>query len=137
MQMMQIIFQLSKFISAVGNCQGFYWGEQCFYSNHFSKILLRWLCPSKIYIQFTIFSTYFLTKLLLTNKRYHFHMLEKCLFVLEEVRSIIYFQQFIHPLSLCSHGIHGNEVSNSCSNVLIIMTLFRKIKRMSNMGHMP
>ena len=27
-------------------------------------------------------------------------MLEKCLYVLQELRSIMYFQQFIHPLSL-------------------------------------
>ena len=36
-----------------------------------AKILPRWLFPSKIYIQFTIFNTYFSTKLLFTNKRYH------------------------------------------------------------------
>ena len=51
---------------------------------------------SKIYIQFTIFNIYFLTKLVFTNKR--------CLYMLQEVRSIIYFWQFIHPLSLCSRG---------------------------------
>ena len=69
-----------------------------------TKMLPRWLFPSKIYIQFTIFNTYFSTKLLFTNKRYHLHVLEKCLYVLQEVRSIIYFWQFIHPLSLCSCG---------------------------------
>ena len=57
---------------------------------------------SKIYIQFTIFDIYFLTKLVFTNKRCHLHVLEKCLYMLQEVRSIIYFWQFIHPLSLCS-----------------------------------
>ena len=69
-----------------------------------TKMLPRWLFPSKIYIQFTIFNTYFSTKLSFTNKRYHLHVLEKCLYVLQEVRSIIYFWQFIHPLSLCSCG---------------------------------
>ena len=69
-----------------------------------AKILPRWLFPSKIYIQFTIFNTYFSTKLSFTNKRYHLHVLEKCLYVLQEVRSIIYFRQFIHPLSLRSCG---------------------------------
>ena len=59
--------------------------------------------PSKIYIQFTIFDTYFSTKLSFTN-RYHLHVLEKCLYVLQEVRSIIYVRQFIHPLSLRSRG---------------------------------
>ena len=32
------------------------------------------------------------------------HVLEKCLYVLQEVTSIIYFWQFIHPLSLHSPG---------------------------------
>ena len=66
--------------------------------------LPRWLFPSKIYIWFTIFNTYFSAKLLFTNKRCHLHVLEKCLYVLEEVRSIIYVWQFIHPLSLRSRG---------------------------------
>ena len=55
-----------------------------------AEILPRWLFPSKIYIRFTIFNTYFSTKLSFTNKKYHLHMLEKCLYVLQEVRSIIY-----------------------------------------------
>ena len=67
-----------------------------------AKILPRLLFPSKIYIQFTIFNTYFSTKLSFTNKRYYLHVLEKILYVLQEVRSIIYFRQFIHPLSLRS-----------------------------------
>ena len=37
-----------------------------------AKILLMWLFCSKIYIQFTFFNTYFSTKLLFTNKRYHY-----------------------------------------------------------------
>ena len=73
--------QPSKFTSAVGNCRRF--------------------CRDK---QFTIFNTYFSTKLSFTNKRYHLHVLEKCLCMLQEVRSIIYFRQFIHPLSLRSRG---------------------------------
>ena len=40
-----------------------------FYSNHLGKI----------YIQFIIFSTYFSTKLWFKNKKYHLHVLEKCL----------------------------------------------------------
>ena len=31
-------------------------------------------------------------------------MLQKCLYVLQEVRTIIHFWQFIHPLSLHSRG---------------------------------
>ena len=65
-----------------------------------AKILSRWLFPSKICIQLTIFNTYFSTKLSFTNKIYHLHVLEKCLYALQEVRSIIYFWQFIHPPSL-------------------------------------
>ena len=44
-----------------------------------AKILPRWSFPSKIYVQFTIFNTYFSTKSLFTKKRYHLHVLEKCL----------------------------------------------------------
>ena len=102
-----------------------------------AKILLRWLFPSKIYIQFKIFNTYFSTKLSFTNKRYHLHVLEKCLYVLQEVRSIIYFRQFIHPPSLMFlnsffHLIFFRSrtrryrVLSSCSNVLISMALFGK-----------
>ena len=96
--------QPSKFTSSVGNCWGFCRGKQCFYSNHLSKNITEVIILSKIYIQFTIFNTYFSAKLLFTNKIYHLHVLEKQLYVLQEVRSIIYFQQFIHPLSLHSHG---------------------------------
>ena len=102
-----------------------------------AKILLRWLFPSKIYIQFTIFNTYFSTKLSFTNKRYHLHVLEKCLYVLQEVKSIIYFWQYIHTLSLMFlnsffHLIFFRSrtrryrISGSCSKVLKSMTLFGK-----------
>ena len=68
------------------------------------KILPRWLFPRKICIQYTIFNTYFSTKLLFPTKRYHLQVLEKSLYVIQEVKSTIYFRQFIHPLSLCSRG---------------------------------
>ena len=42
------------------------------------KILARWLFPSKIYIQFKIFNTYFMTKLLSTNRRYHLRNVCTC-----------------------------------------------------------
>ena len=32
-----IDMQPSKFTSTVGNCQGFCWGKQCFYSNYLGK----------------------------------------------------------------------------------------------------
>ena len=88
----------------------------------------KWICisaleihlgSSKIYIQFTIFNTYFLTKLSFTNKRYHLHVLEKRLYVLQEVRSIIYFQQFIHPLFLHSRGNGISFVFRSYSIVSV------------------
>ena len=56
-----------------------------------AKIFPRWLFPPKIYTQFTIFNTYFLTKLSFTNKRYHLPVLEKCLYLPQKVRSFIYF----------------------------------------------
>ena len=98
-----------------------------------TKILPRWLFPIEIYIQFKIFHSYFLTKLSFKNKRYHLHVLEKCLSVLQEVRSIIYFWKFI-LMFLCSFSrllffksrIRCYRVSNSCSNVLISMALFGK-----------
>ena len=94
-----------------------------------AKILPRWLFPSKLFIQFAIFNTYFSTKLSFTNKRY-LHVPEKCLYVLQEVRSIICFRQFINPPSLMFlnalfHSIFFRSrtrrywVSNSCWNVLI------------------
>ena len=64
------------------------------------------------------------------------HVLEKCLYVPQEVRSIIYFRQFIDPLSLFLNSFfhliffrsrtRRYRVSSSCSNGLISMTLFGK-----------
>ena len=61
---------------------------------------------------------------------YHLHVLEKCLNLLQEVRSIIYFRQFFHPPSLMFLNSFFHliffmsrtrcyRVSNSCSNVLL------------------
>ena len=102
-----------------------------------AKILPRWLFLSKIYIKFTIFNTYFSTKLSFKYKRYHLHVLEKCLNVLQEVRSITYFRQFIYPPSLMFLNAFFHllffrftarryRVSNSCSNVFKSMILFGK-----------
>ena len=85
--------QPSGFTLAVGSCEGFAEANSIF----IVIILPRGLFPSNIHIQFTIFNTYFSAKLSFTNKRYHLHVLEKCLYVLQEVRSIIYFRQLIHP----------------------------------------
>ena len=115
--------QPSKFTSAVCSCQGFCRGS-VFIVITLVKILPVWLFCSKIHIQFTIFNTYFLTKLLFTNKRYHLHVLEKCLYELQEVRSMIYFRQFIHPLSL--HW-HGNGTSFASRSYIIISTKFCKV----------
>ena len=91
--------------------------------------LWRWLFPSKIYIQFTIFNTYFSTKLLFTNKRYHLHVLEKCLYILQEVRSIICFRQFIHPLSLRSRG---NRTSFAFTSYIIVSAKFCDVTFLNN-----
>ena len=110
--------------------KGFAEANSVFIVIAWANILPRWLFPSKIYIQFKIFNTYFSTTLSCTNKRYHLHVLEKCLYVLQEVRSIIYFWQFIQYPSLTFlnsffHLIFFRSrtrrcrVSISCSNVLI------------------
>ena len=69
--------------------EGFAEANSVFIVITLAKILPRWLFPSNIYIQFTIFTTYFSTKLSFTNKRYHLHVVEKCLYVLQEVRSTV------------------------------------------------
>ena len=94
-----------------------------------AKILPRWLFPSKIYIQFTIFNTYFLAKLLFTKKRYHLHVLERCLYVLQEVTSIIYYRQFIHPLSLCWCG---NGTSFAFMSYIIVLAKFCDVTFLNN-----
>ena len=108
------LIQPSKFISAVSNCWGFCRGKQCFYSNHLGKnIFPRWLFLANIYLVYN-FEYYFSTKLSFTNKRYHLHVLEKRLCVLQEVWSINNLQQFIHHFSsftpqwskLCFHIIY-------------------------------
>ena len=121
--------QPSKFTSSVGNCWGFCRGKQCFYSNHLSKNITEVIILSKIYIQFTIFNTYFSAKLLFTNRRYHLHVLEKCLYVLQEVRSIIYFRQFIHPLSLRSRG---NGTSFAFTSYIIVSAKFCYVTFLNN-----
>ena len=93
---------------SIGNCRGFCRGKQCFNSDHLGKYIAEVIIPSKIHIQFTIFNTYLSTKFLFTDKRCHLHVLEKCLYVLQKVRSIIYFLQFIHPLSLRSRSSETN-----------------------------
>ena len=125
----KLILQPSKFTSAVGNCRGFCRGKQCFNSNHLSKNIAEVIIPSKIYIQFTIFNTYFSTKLLFTDKRYHLHVLEKCLYVLQKVRSIIYFWQFIHPLSLHSSG---NGTSFAFMSYIILLAKFYDVIFLNN-----
>ena len=119
--------------------EGFAKANSVFIVITLAMILPGWLFPRKIYIQFTIFNTYFSTKLSFTNKRYHLHVLEKCLYVLQEVRSIIYFRQFIHPPSLMFlnsffHLIFFRSrtrcyrVLNWCSNVVMSIIFFEKKK---------
>ena len=90
----------------------------------------RWLFPSNIHIQFIIFNTYFSTKLSFTDKkRYYLHVLGKCLYILQELRSIIYFWQLIHSLSLCSRG---NGTSFAFMSYIIISAKFRDVTFLNN-----
>ena len=91
--------------------------------------MLRWLFPSNTYIQCTIFDTYLSAKLLFVNKRYHLHMLEKCLYQPQEVRSIMYFQQLIHPFSLHSHG---NGTSFAFTSYIIVSAKFCDVTFLNN-----
>ena len=94
-----------------------------------AKILPWWLFLSKICIQFTIFDTYFSTKLSFPN-RYHLHVLGKSdLYVLQEVRSIIYVRQFIHPLSLRSRS---NGTSFAFTSYIIVSAKFCNVTFLNN-----
>ena len=101
--------------------RGFCRGRQCFSVITSAKILPRWLFPSNIYIQFTIFNIYFSTKLSFTNKWYHLHMLEKCLYVLQKVKSMIYFRQLIQPFFLRSRD---NGTSFAFTSYIIVSAKF-------------
>ena len=94
-----------------------------------AKILPRCLFPSKLYIQFIIYNTYVSTKLSFTNKRYHLRVLEKCLYVLQEVRSIVYFREFIHLLSLRSRG---NGTSFAFTSYIIVSTKVYDVTFLNN-----
>ena len=78
-------------------------------------------------LQFLIFIS--LQNYCLQNKRYHLHVLEKCLYVLQEVRSIIYFWQFIHPLSLHSRG---NATSFAFMLYIIVWVKFCEVTFLNN-----
>ena len=121
--------QPSKFTSAVSNYRGFCRGKQCFNSNHLGKNIAEVIIPSKIYTQFTIFNTYFSTKFLFTDKRYHLHVLQRCLYVLQKVRSITYFRQFIHPLSVRSRG---NRTSFAFTSYIILSVKFYDVTFLNN-----
>ena len=101
----------------------------CFYSNHLGKNIAEVIISQQnIHIQFTIFNTYFSTKFSFTNKRYRWHVLQKCLYVLQEVRSIIYVQQFIHPFS----SSRGNGASFAFTSYSIVSAKFCNVKFLNN-----
>ena len=56
-------------------------------------------------------------------------MLEKYLYVLQEVRSIIYVQQFIHPLSVCSRG---SGTSFAFTSYILVSTKFCNVTFLNN-----
>ena len=131
-----LIFQERKVSSSPWNsprksaiAEGFAKANSVFIVITSAEILPRWLFPSKIYIQFTTFNTYFSTKLLFTNNRYHLHVLQKCLHVLQEVRSITYFRQFIHPLFLRSRG---NGTSFAFTSYIIVSAKFCDVTFLNN-----
>ena len=97
------------------------------YKNYIYFLLFH----SKIYIQFTIFDTYFSTKLSLTNKRHYLHVLEKCLYVLQEIRSTINFRQFGHPLFLRSRD---NGTSFPFTSYIIVSAKFCDITFLNNLS---
>ena len=61
--------------------------------------------------------------------RYHLHVLEKCLYVRQEVKSVIYFCQFIHSLSLRSRG---NETSFAFTSYIIVSAKFCNVTFLNN-----
>ena len=71
----------------------------------------------------------FLNKIIIYKQEYHLYMLEKCLYMLQEVRSIIYFQQFIYPLPLHSQD---NGTSFAFTSYIIILAKFCDITCLNN-----
>ena len=57
-------------------------------------------------------------------------MLENCLYVLQDIRSIIYVPQFIHLLSLCSRG---NGTSFAFTSHIIISAKFWNVTFLNNL----
>ena len=85
--------------------------------------------PRTLYIQLTILNTYFSTKLSFTKKRHHLHVLKKCLYVLQVVRSIIHFRQLIDPLSLRSRG---RGTSFAFTSYIIVLAKFCDVTFLNN-----
>ena len=111
--------------------EGFSKANRVFVVITLAKILLRWLFLSKIYIQFIIFNTYFST-----NKRYYLHMLEKCLYTLQEVRSIIYlFLYLYHYSSPFFFHSRGHGTSFAFTSYIIASAKFCDIKEKWNLWH--
>ena len=90
-------------------------------------------CQGNYFIAKYIFSLEYLILISRQNDhletRDNLYVLEKCLYVLQEVRSIIYFRQFIHPLSLCSHC---NGTSFAFRSYIIVSAKFCNITFLNN-----
>ena len=107
--------------------KGFAEANSVFIVINLAKILLRWLFPNKIYIQFTILKTYFLTKLKFKNKRYHLQVLEKCIYVLQVIN---YIFLAVYSSSFSSFMWQWNKF---CFHILYHrMTKFCNIKFLNN-----
>ena len=123
--------QNSMWLSAVA--KGFAEVDSVFIVITSTKMLPRWLFPSKIYIQFTIFNTYFSTKLLFTNKRYHLQVLEKCLYGYKKSDQLYIFGSlfilflFVHVAmeqALLSRLISSYQCSITCLNNFYFVSFF-------------
>ena len=90
-------------------------------------------CQGNYFIAKYIFSLEYLILISRQNDhletRDNLYVLEKRLYVLQEVRSIIYFRQFIHPLSLCSHC---NGTSFAFRSYIIVSAKFCNITFLNN-----
>ena len=115
-----------KFTLAVSNCQGFCWRKQCFYGNDYYYRSDYFLVKYTFSLQFVILIS---RQNYCLNKRYHLHVLEEPRYVLQEVRSIIYFWQFIHPLSLYSCG---NGTSFAFTSYIIVSAKFCNVAFLNN-----
>ena len=87
-------------------------------------------CQGDYFLAKYIFSLQFL--ILISWQNYCLQIRDitcKCLYVVQEVRSIIYFRQFIHPLSF---GSCGNSTTFAFMSYIIVLAKFYKVTLLNN-----